>query len=227
MQRNALADGLFGWDLELAGDQSAHRFLLESLEKARPDDAVLSEEGDDDGARLDRRRTWIVDPLDGSSGFGALNNEWAVHVALAEDGVLVAGAVASPGNGLIATTGEPIAVPSSLRQRPVVAIGRSKAWSDGRELADALDADLLVCSSAGVKALLVLDGQADVYVHHSPLYEWDVGAPAVVAQAAGLHVSDTRGSALVFNRPRPVVPGLLISRPELAPKVIDTLQNWG
>ena len=90
-----------------------------------------------------------------------------------------------------------------------------------------MQASDLVCSSAGVKALLVLDGQADVYVHHSPLYEWDVGAPAVVAQAAGLHVSDTRGSALVFNRPRPVVPGLLISRPELAPKVIDTLQNWG
>jgi len=71
--------------------------------------------------------------------------------------------------------------------------------------------------------MAVVEGTADVYVHPSGLYEWDVCAPAAVAVAAGLDVSDMNGSDLSYNKVRPVVPGLLISRPEFTSRVRASL----
>ena len=71
--------------LKNAGDRSSHEFLMAELAAARPDDAVLSEEGADNKARLAADRVWIVDPLDGTREFGeAGRTDWAVHVALWE-----------------------------------------------------------------------------------------------------------------------------------------------
>ena len=109
-----------------------------------------------------------VDPLDGSSGFGAGNAEWAVHVALSVDGEPSVGAVAVPGMGLTASTSDVPEVPDRGTRRPIVVTGRSRSWSEGRYLAEALDADLAACSSAGVKAMLIATGEADVYVHDAP-----------------------------------------------------------
>ena len=78
--------------------------------------------------------------------------------------------------------------------------------------------------SAGVKAMAVVRGSADVYVHPSGLYEWDVCAPAAVAIAAGLDTSGLDGTALTFNKPRPVVPGLLICRPQYTRRVRSALR---
>jgi len=110
-------------------------------------------------------------------------------------------------------------------------VGSSRAWivdpldgSAGRHLADALDADLASCGSSGFKTLLVLGGHADVYAHPSPLYEWDVCAPAAVAAAHGLAVCDPAGAELRFNRFDPVVPGLIVARPELIDATIAALR---
>src|ERR1700685_2027109 len=71
--------------LKNAGDRSSHEFLMAELAKARPADAVLSEEGIDDKDRLTANRVWIVDPLDGTREFGEPGRtDWAVHVALWE-----------------------------------------------------------------------------------------------------------------------------------------------
>ena len=79
------------------GDLASHRFLLDALATARPDDAVLSEEGSDDPRRFERDRVWIVDPLDGTNEFGDAGRvDWAVHVALWDSGRLAAGAVSLP-----------------------------------------------------------------------------------------------------------------------------------
>ena len=94
---------------------------------------------------------------------------------------------------------------------------------DGHRVAGALDADLIACGSAGVKAMLVVTGQADVYVHAGPLWEWDVCAPAIVAEAAGLHVTDAFGDRLVYNKERAVSPGFVVSRPEIAQRVLAAL----
>ena len=82
------------------GDRQAHLFLLDLLAREAPGDAVLSEEGRDDLRRLDAERVWIIDPVDGTREFSEPGRtDWAVHVALAIDGVAVAGAVALPARG--------------------------------------------------------------------------------------------------------------------------------
>jgi 3'(2'), 5'-bisphosphate nucleotidase len=97
--------------LRKAGDRQSHEFLIRELADRRPGDVVLSEEGADNPARLDARRVWIVDPLDGTREFGEPGRtDWAVHVALWErsdgsgPGDLTAGAVALPAQGKVLST---------------------------------------------------------------------------------------------------------------------------
>ncbi|MBP68094.1 MAG: 3'(2'),5'-bisphosphate nucleotidase CysQ [Acidimicrobiaceae bacterium] len=207
------------------GDRAAHDYLVDCLARMRPDDAVLSEEGDDDGRRLLAERVWILDPLDGTRDYGVPGSvEWAVHVALVVNGVPEAAAVDLPAVGrLYGTLQEPVAKGwNKRRDRPVVVTSRSQ-WGEAEHVAAAIGGVVHSCGSAGVKAMAVVEGTADVYVHPSGLYEWDVCAPAAVAAAAGLDVSDMNGSDLSYNKVRPVVPGLLISRPEFTSRVRASL----
>ena len=103
--------------LRKAGDEMSHEFLAAQLSQERPGDAVLSEEGRDDLARLDADRVWIVDPLDGTREFGEPGRtDWAVHVALWERGELTAGAVALPAQAAVLSTAEP--PPAAARADP-------------------------------------------------------------------------------------------------------------
>lgn len=212
-----------GWWPEEQGDAEAHTLLMEELRAQRPDDGVLSEEGHDDGHRLNHERVWIVDPLDGSSDYGRGSSEWAVHVALTEGGRGTAAAVSLPAIGMVFGTAMPPVLPDVDRERPIIVTGRSRVRTDGVRVADALDAELITCGSAGVKAMLVVTGQADSYVHAGPLWEWDVCAPAIVAEAAGLSVTDAYGNPLVYNKDRAVAPGFIVSRPEIADRVLAAL----
>ena len=211
-----------GWGLEDAGDRLAHEFLTRELARRRPGDAVLSEEGHDDRRRLDAERVWIVDPVDGSYDFG-VTGAWSVHVALCERGVATAGAVAVPAWGTTFAT-DPPAEPTMCRVgRRRVVVARSRGYSDGRMLAQRLDAEVVAMGSAGVKAMAVVRGEMDAYVHAGGLYEWDVCAPAAVALAAGLHASCADGSPLRFNNPRPLTPGLIVCRPDFADELLAAL----
>lgn len=224
LRSRADAEGLHHWALRDRGDRLGHDLLVELLAEHRPDDAVLSEEGTDDRTRLDSPRTWIIDPLDGTHDYPFPDSvEWAVHVGLVEGTQAVAGAVACPSMGrLFGTQLSPYPQPTE-RDDLVVVSSRSSTWA-AAEVADTLGAKLATCGSAGVKASLVIGGEADVYVHGSGLYEWDACAPAVVAEAAGLVVAQLDGSPLEYNKPHPVVRGLVIARPELADAVFGTLQ---
>ena len=107
------AEGGDPGDLRKAGDRLSHEFLTAELAARRPGDAVLSEEGRDDRARLSADRAWIVDPLDGTREFGEPGrSDWAVHVALWERGELTAGAVALPAQGQVLSTAAPPKVPT-------------------------------------------------------------------------------------------------------------------
>ncbi|MGI8575913.1 MAG: 3'(2'),5'-bisphosphate nucleotidase CysQ [Egibacteraceae bacterium] len=211
-------------ELRKRGDAASHDALMEALAQRFPEDAVLSEEGKDDRARLDAVRCWIVDPLDGTREFGELGrSDWAVHVALVEQGEPVAGAVALPGLGrTLATASPPPVGPSAQRVRLVVS--RTRPPEVTGMLASALDAELVPMGSAGAKAMAVLRGEADVYAHAGGQYEWDSAAPVAVAQAAGLHCSRLDGSTLEYNRnENPWLPDLLICRQELAERVLDVV----
>ena len=208
-----------------AGDAEAHRFLLDRLAVLRPDDAVLSEEGADDPIRLVSDRVWIVDPLDGTREFSELDRaDWAVHVALWERGELAAGAVALPAEGTTLSTVDVAETPSRSDGPMRLAVSRSRPPALVTDLAGRLGAELVALGSAGVKAMSVVRGGTDAYVHGGGQYEWDSAAPVAVARAAGLHTSRLDGSPLRYNRPNPYLPDLLICRPELADRLLTALQ---
>jgi 3'(2'), 5'-bisphosphate nucleotidase len=212
--------GLFGAKaLGKAGDQTANQFLVHALREARPDDGLLSEEMKCDGTRLKQSRVWIIDPVDGTREYGESRTDWAVHVGLSIDGVATIGAVALPGLGVTLTSGEfPTPAPANSPLRMLVS--RTRPAAEAVAVAEALDAELLPMGSAGAKAMAVVRGEADIYLHTGGQYEWDNCAPAAVAKAAGLHVSRVDGSPLIYNTQDPYLPDLLICRPELAEQVL-------
>ena len=183
---------------------------------------MLSEEGRDDLARLAAERVWIIDPVDGTREFSERGRtDWAVHVALAIDGVAVAGAVALPARGITLTTDPPPAARAPYDGEPRILVSRSRPPSQATLIQESLGGRLVPMGSAGAKAMAVVLGEADVYAHSGGQYEWDNAAPAAVAQSAGLHVSRLDGSPLRYNQPDPWLPDLLICRPDLADAVLQ------
>jgi 3'(2'), 5'-bisphosphate nucleotidase len=222
------AEGLEGRALKDAGDRAAHELLVALLAEARPDDAVLSEEGKDDKRRLVSRRVWIVDPLDGTREFSEPpRDDWAVHVALWEDGDLVAGAVAQPALGQTFHTGMPPVVPPRSGSRPRIAVSRTRPPAFVSALAAELDAELVPMGSAGVKVISVVRDVTDAYVHAGGQYEWDNAAPVAVARAAGLFCSRVDGSELRYNQDDVSLPDLVVCRSELADQILEFVRRHG
>jgi 3'(2'), 5'-bisphosphate nucleotidase len=207
------------------GDRQSQAFLAGKLHHARPLDAVLSEESLDDHRRLRSPRVWIIDPLDGTREFGELERkDWAVHVALWAGG-LVAGAVALPAQGVTLSMHTAVATAPPPR-RPRVVVSRTRPPALATFVAEALGGELTSMGSAGAKVAAIVQGAADVYVHAGGQYEWDSAAPVAVALAAGLHASRIDGSTLEYNRPDPLLPDLLVCRPELAARVLAAIREW-
>lgn len=217
--REELADATAA-ERKAAGDKRSHDYLMEALARERPDDAVLSEEGVDDPVRLSAQRVWIVDPLDGTREFSELGRaDWAVHVALWQSGALVAGAVALPAQGVTLATPDP-APPPAHSGEPRIVVSRTRPPAVALQVRDQLNGTLVEMGSAGAKVAAVIQGLADVYVHAGGQYEWDSAAPVAVARAAGLHTSRIDGSPLEYNRADPLLPDLVVCRPEYADAVL-------
>jgi 3'(2'), 5'-bisphosphate nucleotidase len=217
--RDELADATAA-ERKTAGDKRSHEFLMEALARERPDDAVLSEEGCDNPVRLRSERVWIVDPLDGTREFSELGRQdWAVHVALWQSGELVAGAVALPAQGITLATPD-VPRPPAYAGAPRIVVSRTRPPAIALRVRDRLDGSLVAMGSAGAKVAAVVQGLAEVYVHAGGQYEWDSAAPVAVARAAGLHTSRVDGSPLAYNRADPLLPDLVVCRPEYAAAVL-------
>ena len=216
--------GLFsGKALGRAGDNVANAFIMSALRDNRPDDGVLSEEEQDTEVRLSAKRVWIVDPLDGTREYGEDRADWAVHIALAIDGQPVVGAVALPGVGDIMLS-RPQALPK-LAVKPRLVVSRTRPAQEALLVAQSLEAALVPMGSAGAKAMAVLRGEAEIYLHTGGQYEWDNCAPAAVALAAGLHASRIDGTPLIYNNKDPYLPDLLICQKQLAPRILALLNQ--
>jgi 3'(2'), 5'-bisphosphate nucleotidase len=207
------------------GDRRSHDFIMSRLAELRPDDAILSEEGSDDRDRLRYHRVWIVDPLDGTREYGEPpRDDWAVHVALCIDGAPVVGAVALPAQGRVYSTGgTPPALPAPGNP-PRVAASRTRAPAIVTDVATAMQAELVYMGSAGAKAMAILNGDVDIYVHAGGQFEWDSAAPVAVALGAGLHCSRIDGTTLTYNHENPYLPDLLICREETAGAVLAAVR---
>lgn len=203
-------------------DRLSDDLILSALAAVRPDDAVLSEETTDAvEARRSARRLWIVDPLDGTREYREGRPDFAVHVALwdREQG-LIAGTVALPGIDA-ALHRSPMCPLLPAPVPPVLVVSRTRppVWID--EVAAAIGAEVRPLGSVGAKVADIVLGGSNAYVHLGEMSEWDAAAPAVVAQAAGLHVSRLDGSPLVFNQEQPITADLLVCRPELAEPLLE------
>lgn len=208
------------------GDAAAHELLVSALAAQRPHDAVLSEHGEAGPGREPAGRVWIVDPLDGTREFSEPGRtDWAVHVALAEGHDVLASAIALPARGLVLDTGAPPNPPEQRAGVPRIAVSRSRPPEFVGEVAAAIGAEQVPMGSAGAKIAAVVLGDVDAYVHAGGQYEWDSAAPIGVARAAGLHTSRLDGSPLVYDRPDPWLPDLLVCRPELADPLLSALSR--
>ena len=216
------ASGLLsGKPLGVAGDRTADSFLMSALKTLRSEDAVLCEESRSTPGRTKANRVWIVDPLDGTREYSEGREDWAVHVALAIDGVATVGAVALPDcdSGLLLRSDQPSALPPAASP-PRIVVSRTRPPREAEAVAQALGGQLVPMGSAGAKAMAVLRGEAEAYVHSGGQYEWDSCAPVAVAMAHGLTCTRLDGSPLRYNCANVAMPDLVICRPELHASIL-------
>ena len=219
-----VAEGIHYWDLKDEGDVAGHRYIMSALTAARPDDVILSEEAADNRRRLNAERVWIIDPIDGTNEFAEHpRHDWAIHIALWEAGELTAASVALPTLGITFDASPAAVVPPSTRAKPLLVTSRSRNPYCAVMVANALGCDVARLGSAGAKAMAVVMGEADIYVHDGGMYQWDSAAPSAVAKAAGLHVSRIDGSPLKYNQESLWLPDFLVCRTELAEPALNAL----
>ena len=155
--------GVFGEKaLGKAGDQTANQFLVHAIREQRPDDGLLSEESKDTEERLSKERVWIIDPVDGTREYGEARTDWAVHVALAIDGVASIGAVALPGLDVVLRTDRPGVVPPAPEKLRML-VSRTRPAREATEVAAKIGAELVAMGSAGAKAMAVVRGPARLF----------------------------------------------------------------
>ena len=219
-----VAEGIHYWDLKDEGDVAGHRYIMSALTAARPDDVILSEEAADNRRRLSAERVWIIDPIDGTNEFAEHpRHDWAIHIALWEAGELTAASVALPTLGITFDASPAAVVPPSTRAKPLLVTSRSRNPYCAVMVANALGCDVARLGSAGAKAMAIVMGEADIYVHDGGMYQWDSAAPSAVAKAAGLHVSRIDGSPLKYNQESLWLPDFLVCRTEFAEPALKAL----
>ena len=198
-------------------DRSANQHIVTRISEMYPDDGILSEESKDDLIRLEKKRVWIVDPLDGTKEFIARNGEFSIMIGLAVDGLAVMGVIMQPDPGILYAGGvgigaflyenenEPVPIHVSDQQfvnRMTLVSSRSHR----QQIVDTIRKRLKITServsgSVGLKVGLITRQLADLYIHPSPgCKEWDLCAPCPLLEAAGGVMTDCWGNPLVFNK---------------------------
>ncbi len=218
------------WALGDAGDSLANALILQRLRAERPGDAVLSEEAFDDLVRLRHDRVWIIDPLDGTREFSTQGrDDWAVHIALWQRyaGEITDAAVSLPARGnmvyrsdTVTADAARVGVPSPIR----IAVSATRPPPVVFHMRQTLPIQLVGIGSAGAKAMAMIDGHVDAYVHSGGQWEWDSAAPAGVVMAAGMHASRLDGSPLRYNQLDPYLPDFVMCRAELAPILLGAIE---
>jgi myo-inositol-1(or 4)-monophosphatase len=207
-------------EADLAVDRALRELLVQN------GDAWLSEETADDPVRLDARRVWVVDPLDGTKEFVEGLPEWCVSIGLVEDGRAVAGGILNPAadflaigaegegcllNGLPVTVSTCAVLPAArvLASRSEVRRGEWKRWDGGEVAVEAM-------GSVAYKLGRVACGLADATWTLVPKHEWDVAAGVALIQAAGGWAKNLQGESPRFNQPHPWLSGLIAAGPGMA-----------
>ena len=211
-------------EADRAADEVLRRVLL------RDGEGWLSEESADDRSRLERRRVWVVDPIDGTREFIEGIPEWCISIGLVEDGEPVAGGILNPATqelvigsdeGGVTYNGEPASVTEPSLEGPITVLasrseirrGEWERFGDGRFVVQP-------CGSVAYKMALVAAGKADATWTLVGKSEWDVVGGAALVRAAGGRVTLADGTQPSFNQERPVYPNFVASGPRLGDRLV-------
>lgn len=212
-------------------DLAVNDAIQTRLTGARPDYGWLSEESEADPARLDARRCFIIDPIDGTRAFIDGQDGFAHSLAVAEDDRIVAAVVHLPVLGLTYTAFE--SGPALLNGKPIrptdPAIERARVLTY-RAVADAANwrgpmpgFRREFRSSLAWRLCLAAEGRFDAALSLRACWEWDIAAGSLIAARAGATVSDRRGHPMRFNSPRAQVDGMIAAGPRLHGQILAAL----
>ncbi|MDP1630874.1 MAG: 3'(2'),5'-bisphosphate nucleotidase CysQ [Caulobacter sp.] len=215
-------------------DLAVDALLRTGLGEARPDYGWLSEETADDPARLDRRRLFVVDPIDGTVAFLKDKPWWTVCIAVVEDGQPVAACIHAPDldETFVASRGG-----GAWRNGERIAAGDCAAIEDCRMLAAVKmfshpawptpwpPMQVEARNSVAYRLCLVADGRFDAALALSSKCEWDLAAAELICAEAGAVVTDHRGRAFSYNRPNPQFPSLIAATPALHPLILERVRH--
>lgn len=197
-------------------DRIANELIVRALRSEFPEDGILAEESLDTGHRLQKRRVWMIDPLDGTNGFIDGNGDFAVQIGLVCDSECVLGVVYQPLTDVLyhATRGfgawvlRPDQEPqrarvSNRRELSSMRLAASRSHRSPRmdKVIEAFQVkDEVRRGSVGIKIGLIIEQQCDLYVHLSPrTKQWDTCAPEIILSEAGGRLTDLFGGRLVYN----------------------------
>jgi myo-inositol-1(or 4)-monophosphatase len=198
-------------------DIKADSILREGLTKDFPDTGWLSEETRDDFTRLDQKMVWIVDPIDGTKEFVSGIPEYAVSVALVENGQPILAAVYNPASKELfaAASGqgawlneEPIEAEHELTAKPLLLASRSEIQRGEFEPFEPF-AQIHPCGSIAYKLALIAAGMADATFSLAPKNEWDIAAGVLLVNESGGNVTDKSGAPFSFNQRKTLVNGIV------------------
>jgi myo-inositol-1(or 4)-monophosphatase len=228
--RHHKADGSPVSEVDLAVD----RLLKRTITSARPDDGWLSEETVDSEDRLECRRVWVVDPIDGTRDFLRGRVGWAVSVALVADGRPVVAALYAPAQETLftAVSGQGAfanGVPCHVSGRrdlngvrlPIDAANITAKFWPSPWPGEAVPKP----NSLALRMAKLAVDEADAWVEGRSIAEWDVAAAALLLKEAGGTVTDRFGQQLWFNKPSPVVRGIAAATPALHREVLHRLDH--
>ncbi|MBL4890335.1 MAG: 3'(2'),5'-bisphosphate nucleotidase CysQ [Rhizobiaceae bacterium] len=215
-------------------DLAVNEYLLEKLRSARPDYGWMSEENEDDLSRLSLRRTFIVDPIDGTKGFIAGVDEWCISVAIVEENEPVVAILHAPalgetysatsdtlstlnGSQISVSTGEPVKSVTASRKLNELF---KQAYGDTIKIADYIP-------SLALRIAMVANGRIDAAFARSGANDWDVAAADLILLQAGGNLSDTKGEKLSYNRENVRVPALIAAGRQRQKQVMALLEKGG
>lgn len=207
-----------------AADLEVDRMLRAELTRARPGYGWLSEETEDGPDRLDARRVFVVDPIDGTRAFIAGEKTWAHSLGIVEDGRVVAGVVHLPmlertyaavEGGGAALNGEPIGVSRRADLEDARVLANAAGLDPRRWRGDAPRLERHMRPSLAYRLCLAAEGRFDAMLTFRDAWEWDVAAGDLIAREAGAVVTDRTGAPAVYNNPHPQIPGLIVAGPTL------------
>ncbi len=214
-------------------DLECNRILKEAVSNNFPDDGWLSEETVDDTTRLDKSRVWIVDPIDGTKEFIKNTPEFAISVALVENGKPVLGIIYNPladefyeaRKGCGTKFNErPATCNHKLGEKPLLEASRSD-MEKGRFKDFESTLEIKPCGSIAYKLARLSRGCADTVFSLTPKNEWDFAAGVILVTEAGGRVARRSGEPFTFNHPNTLVDGIIAASSESYDKVIDLINT--